>query len=251
MPKTQIKNIGDLKKLQQWMKTSITTPYALQPKKLKNQTADYLTGNSRMNAKERFEIYVNDFWPRILDSLADDFPKLKKMLGNKKFEEWIEKYIQKYPSTSFTLFYLGKNLPRFMNEKYRGRNKKNILETVAFEWAQVNAYVAAEAHPLNKNSPRLAKLKISLHPSLTLMLYQNKPWIIYRYQNRVHSEKINPVFFNFLQFIQKKHSLSSATQALSQTLNEKTIKKILPLVPNWFTIAQSRGWFVLYKDKKK
>jgi len=246
-----MKTLADLKKLQKWMKQAISTPYALQPKKLKNQTQHYLTGNSRMNAKERFDIYVNDFWPRILDSLAEDFPKLKKMLGEKKFRGWIEKYIEKHPSTSFTLFYLGKNLPHFMKKYYRGPNVKKVLETTAFEWAQVKAYVAPDVLKIKEGHPDLAKLKIALHPSLTLLIYQNQPWIIYRYQNRVFEEKINPIFFKFLELIEKKNTLSAATGSLCNVFNEKALKKILPQVSNWFTIAQSRGWLVLNKDKKK
>jgi hypothetical protein len=247
MPDIKIKTVRDLKKIQKWMKASISTPPTQQSQKLKKQTQFYLTGNSRMSAKERFDIYVNDFWPRILDSLSEDFPKLKKLLGEGKFKTWVEKYIEKFPSTSFTLFHLGKNFPEFIKKYYRGKNTNSVLETVAFEWAQVKAYIALEAKKIEGSEANLPKLKIMLHPSITLLSYQNKPWIIYRYQNRVFEQKLNPHFSNLLKLIQETQTLSAAVQSLSKQLDEKMIKKILPEIQDWFTIAQSRGWLVLAK----
>jgi hypothetical protein len=250
-PKNHIKTLADLKKLQKWMKRSIVTPYALQPKELKNQTAYYLTGNSHLNAKERFDIYVNDFWPRILDSLAEDFPELKKLLGEKSFTNWVEKYIDKYPSTSFTLFYLGKNLPQFMKRYYRGKNKKNVLETANFEWAQVKAYVAPGLKGLNpqdlskKQKENLAHLKIILHPSVSLVDYKNKNWIVYRFQNKVYEQSLKPDLYLLLKLISKKQTLSRSTAALSKHLKPLALNKALAEIHDWFTIAVSREWIVL------
>jgi len=246
-----IKNLRDLKKLQQWMKESIVTPVLSQSPRLQAQTARYLTPNSRMSAKQRFDIYVHDFWPRIIDSLAEDFPKLKKLLGEKNFEKWIEKYIAKYPSTSFTLFYLGKNLPQFMENSYRGKNTKNILETVRFEWAQVKAYIAPEAKALNpqalssKQKNNLAHLKLSLHPSISLLSYKNKSWIIYRAQNKVREQILNPQFFTLLKLIEEKQTLSKATTALSKILKPSALNKVHAEIYDWFTIAVSQEWIVL------
>jgi hypothetical protein len=249
--KNQIKTLADLKKLQKWMKQSIVTPAHRQTSQLKTQTAKYLTSNSRMSAKERFDIYVNDFWPRILDSLTEDFPKLKKQLGEKNFTKWVEKYIEKYPSTSFTLFYLGKNFPLFIEKYYRGKNKKNILETVHFEWAQVKAYIAPEAKVLNpqnlslKQKESLAHLKLALHPSVSLLNYQNKPWIIYRFQNKVQEQTLNPYFYELLKLIEEKKTLSKATVLLSKTLKPKISNKVLTEISDWFTIAVSQEWLAL------
>lgn len=246
MPDIKIKTIGDLKKLQKWMQASITMPRHQQTSRLKKQTAVYLTGNSRMSAKERFDIYVSDFWPRMIDSLSEDFPLFKKKVGQNKFVYWIEKYLEKYPSTSFTLFHAGAHFPEFIKKYYKGAHRQKVYETVCYEWAAVHAYIAPEAKTLNQKT-NLSHLKITLHPSLSLVPYQNHFWAVYRFQNKIREQKIDRNFYKLLEYINKTHTLAKAIGCLSRDLTESQAQQILPQITNWFTIAQSQGWLVYKK----
>jgi len=59
--------------------------------------------NDRLTSFERLEIYNRMYWFRVLDSLFDDCPGLRAVLGDKKFIVLAEAYLVKYPSASFTL----------------------------------------------------------------------------------------------------------------------------------------------------
>ncbi|MCU0796046.1 MAG: putative DNA-binding domain-containing protein [Akkermansiaceae bacterium] len=60
-----------------------------------------------LSAAERLELYHRQYWFRILDSLAEDFPVLRRMAGDERFWELIEAYLLERPSQSFTLRHLG------------------------------------------------------------------------------------------------------------------------------------------------
>ena len=60
-----------------------------------------------LTSAERLELYHRQYWFRILDSLAEDFPVLRKMAGDGIFWELIEGYLLGRPSRSFTLRHLG------------------------------------------------------------------------------------------------------------------------------------------------
>jgi hypothetical protein len=68
---------------------------------------DIIKPGPELSAAERLELYHRQYWFRILDSLAEDFPILRRMAGDEMFWELIEAYLLDRPSESFTLRHLG------------------------------------------------------------------------------------------------------------------------------------------------
>ena len=60
-----------------------------------------------LTSAERLELYHRQYWFRLLDSLAEDFPVLRRMTGEAWFWQLIETYLLERPSQSFTLRHLG------------------------------------------------------------------------------------------------------------------------------------------------
>lgn len=67
-----------------------------------------------LTSAERLELYHRQYWFRILDSLAEDFPVLRRMAGDALFWELIEAYLLERPSRSFTLRHLGEAFAGFI-----------------------------------------------------------------------------------------------------------------------------------------
>ncbi len=67
-----------------------------------------------LTSAERLELYHRQYWFRILDSLAEDFPVLRKMAGDAVFWDLVEAYLLERPSHSFTLRHLGEAFPGFI-----------------------------------------------------------------------------------------------------------------------------------------
>lgn len=123
---------------------------------------------------ERVEIYNRMYWFRILDSLAQDFPGLKALLGDKKFWRLAERYLAECPSRSFTLRDLGSRLEKFiMREPSLVEPHLEAARDMArFEWAQIVAFDGPSKPKLRKVQFEGAdpnQLKLGLQPYLSIL----------------------------------------------------------------------------------
>ena len=102
--------------------------------------------NDRLTSVERLEIYNRVYWFRLLSSLADDFPGLRAVIGQEKFDQVLLGYLTELPSTSFTLRDLGSRLETWLraHPELIAGNERMALDMVRLEWADIEAYDAAE-----------------------------------------------------------------------------------------------------------
>jgi hypothetical protein len=130
--------------------------------------------NDRLTSFERLEIYNRMYWFRVLDSLYEDCPGLRAVLGDRKFMRMAEAYLVKYPSRSFTLRNLPSRLAKFLREEPQWTRPHTALcvDLARFEWAQVEVYDGA-ARPLftvaDLQGANPAKLRLALQPYLQLL----------------------------------------------------------------------------------
>ncbi len=137
--------------------------------------AEIAKPNDRLTSFERLEIYNRMYWFRVLDSLYEDCPGLRAVLGDGKFIRMAEAYLQKYPSRSFTLRNLPSRLEKFIREepKWTRPHTKLCLDLARFEWAQVEVYDGG-AKPLFRVEDLAgvnpARVRLALQPYLQLLL---------------------------------------------------------------------------------
>jgi len=130
--------------------------------------------NDRLTSLERLEIYNRMYWFRVLDSLYDDCPGLRAVLGDKKFMRLAEAYLEKYPSRTFTLRNLPDRMARFILEEPRWTAPHTALchDISRFEWARIEVWDSA-SRPLFTTDDLLdadpAKLRLNLQPYLQLL----------------------------------------------------------------------------------
>src|SRR5260370_5046631 len=104
--------------------------------------AEYIKPNDRLTSVERLEIYSRSYWFRVLDSLYDDFPGLRAVLGQRAFHVLSRAYLADCPSRSFTLRNLGSRLADWLerNPQYAGSRYALALDMVRLEWAHIEAF---------------------------------------------------------------------------------------------------------------
>jgi hypothetical protein len=109
--------------------------------------------NDRLTSVERLEIYNRVYWFRILSSLADDFPGLRAVIGQEKFEKVLLGYLTEMPSVSFTLRDLGSRLEEWLraHPEHLAGNGRMALDMVRLEWADIEAFDAAEFPTLTQD----------------------------------------------------------------------------------------------------
>jgi hypothetical protein len=98
--------------------------------------------NDRLTSSERLEIYAKSYWYRLLDSLHDDFPGLRAILGVRAFDKLSRAYLAEMPSESFTLRNLGSRLTEWLarHPEHTGKNSALALDMVRLEWAHIVAF---------------------------------------------------------------------------------------------------------------
>jgi hypothetical protein len=71
-----------------------------------------LPSNS-MSSLERIGVYHGMYLMRMEEALETDYPVIRYHLGDHQFSHLVRDYVQRYPSTSYTLNRLGDHLPQF------------------------------------------------------------------------------------------------------------------------------------------
>lgn len=114
--------------------------------------------NDRLTSIERLEIYNRVYWFRILSSLADDYPGLRAVVGQERFDKILRAYLTACPSESFTLRNLGSRLESWLRKhpEFAGRRHRLALDMVRLEWADIDVYDSDEYPKLSQR--QLSKL---------------------------------------------------------------------------------------------
>jgi hypothetical protein len=138
--------------------------------------AEYIKPNNRLTAVERLEIYSRSYWFRVLDSLYDDFPGLRAVLGQQAFHLLSRAYLADCPSRSFSLRDLGSRLAEWLkrNPQYAGDRYGLALDMARLEWAHIEAFDNAASRVLEPED--LLELgpefRASLQPYIRLLALQ-------------------------------------------------------------------------------
>jgi len=172
--------------------------------------------NDRLTSFERLEIYNKQYWFRVLDCFGDDFPGLRAVLEEKKFDRLARAYLEAQPSRSFSLRNLGQFLPAFLEERREltAPYTELALDMVKFEWAQVQAfdgpgYAALTPSDVARISSRPAKARLHVQPYVQLLELQYP-------------------LDDFLLALKKKNAAmrSEASNAYDETTVRKQIKTV-------------------------
>lgn len=110
----------------------------------------YIKPNALLSSFDRLEIYNRQYWFRVIGAVAEDFPALNRVLGEKVFDRLILAYLRENPSTSFTLRNLGSKLPQWLEShaEFAPRRHDLLLDVARLEWAYVEAFDSADLPPL-------------------------------------------------------------------------------------------------------
>jgi hypothetical protein len=129
--------------------------------------------NDRLTSFERLEIYNRQYWFRLYSSFEEDFPGLKAVVGNPKFETLMRDYLTECPSESFTLRNLGSRLEEWLtaHPEHIEPRRQLAMDMVRLEWAHIEAFDSGEEELLDADD--LAAIhddsRLRLQPYLHLL----------------------------------------------------------------------------------
>ncbi len=143
-------------------------------KSMRAYASRFIKPNDRLTSFERLEIYNRQYWFRVLSSMIEDFPGLRAVLGDRRFDGMSKAYLMDCPSRSFTLRNLGSRLEAWlrMHPKWAGAKQALALDIARLEWADIEAFDGKEEPPLRPEDLAAeagANLRLRLQPYVRLL----------------------------------------------------------------------------------
>ena len=122
-----------------------------------------------MSSAERLELYHRQYWYRLLDSIAEDFPLLFRVMGEERFWALMEDYLLISQSNSFTLRHLGAGLSDFVGTWSSASELERVwfLAIARLEYARMEVFERNEYRPILP--AELATEELILQPHVVLL----------------------------------------------------------------------------------
>lgn len=133
-------------------------------------TADALLRSTpAVPAEERLGLYQRQYWYRLIDSLAEDFPRVRRLLGREAFYSALERHLQACPPATYTLRTLGAGFAAWVARDTATPTSLRpwAAALAALDYAHLGAFEAADAPVAGEDDFAVHPLR--LHPSVQLV----------------------------------------------------------------------------------
>jgi hypothetical protein len=146
-----------LERVQRWMQTLIldqgTCEEAITSDKAQaeipaDQARTVVLPSKTLTSFERLDIYRGMYLLRMEEALSTDYPAVKKLLGDDEFMRVVARYVEIYPSRSYTLNRLGDHFPEFIATLDDLPRKEFCHQLAQLELALTGVFDANETPPL-------------------------------------------------------------------------------------------------------
>ena len=123
----------------------------------------------------RFAVYRNNVIVGLIDAIGDNFPAVRRIVGEDFFRAMARAYVTVEPPRSPVLLAYGESFPDFIAGFEPAAPLPYLADVARIERAWTEAYHAAEAEPLSAEAfaacapDDAAGLRLVVHPSLRLV----------------------------------------------------------------------------------
>jgi hypothetical protein len=157
----------ELARLQHWMQEVVVHPgtveEAIESDAAKNEIpserlSEVVLPSHSMTSAERVDVYHGMYLMRMEEALETDYPVIRYRLGDHQFAHLVREYVQRYPSTSYTLNRLGDHLPQFFLDQPNWPEAAFLHDLARLELAMTEVFDEEE-------SPVLGAAELEAVPS--------------------------------------------------------------------------------------
>jgi putative DNA-binding protein/uncharacterized protein len=174
-----------LKKIQQWFGSIISRPVdedsRMNPISPSNQpmeieACDFIRPSPTLRPAQRIQIYNQQYWWRLLNTMHETFPLVTRMFGYHDFNRLIAiPFLDKYPPSHWSLNELGRNLSNWIESDYHENDKQLVLDSAKIDWTFTHSFCCKQEPPIlestlpeNGDITSLLEKKISLQDHVHL-----------------------------------------------------------------------------------
>jgi hypothetical protein len=194
---------------------------------MRAEASKFIKPNDRLTSFERLEIYNRQYWFRVLSGFAEDFPGVRAVLGERKFDALSKAYLTDCPSESFTLRNLGSRLEAWLRKHpaFLGDRRDLAIDMARLEWADIDAFDGLAEPPLKREdfisaNPRQLRLRLQPYVHLLDLRY--------------------PVDELLLSVRADGDELNVSSNAFSERQKRKRVKQVAALKPAEIFLAVHR-----------
>jgi hypothetical protein len=108
--------------------------------------------DAHLDSCGRVRVYADAYFIRLRDVLREDFPTVARILGAERFERVAQEYVRAFPSEHPSVRHLGRSMAEFLEG--RSDVPPYLGALARFEWAMIDVFDAADAHPITADSLR-------------------------------------------------------------------------------------------------
>lgn len=134
-----------------------------------------ITGPDGTASTRRFNIYRNNVVVSLIGALGETFPVTREMVGEAFFTAMAREYVSTNPPLSPIMMHYGASFPDFVARFPPAAALPYLGDLARLEFAQVEAYHAADAAPVSPASlgaiapARLGAIRFRAHPAARLV----------------------------------------------------------------------------------
>jgi hypothetical protein len=180
-----------LRQIESWFWRSIAGEpgeYEFEP-----ELAATIEPSRTLNPTGRLEIYADAYFLRLRDVLAEDFPRVAKLVGEETFDHLVRQYLKAHPSMQPSVRHLGRAMAEFIG--IREDLPPWLADLAALEWARFNAFDAPDDEPLTMD--KLAGIDPEAWPQLRMAAVRtlavvNAAWPVHRLWAEDEHEGLEP-----------------------------------------------------------
>lgn len=147
-----------LKREQQWFGSIIGRPIdedsrmnPISPtgQPMEEEAALHIAPSPTLRPAQRIQIYNQQYWWRLLNTLHESFPLVTRLFGYFDFNRMIGiPYLTKYPPKHWSLSYLGDRLFQWCQDEYHAPDKQLVCHATELDWAFAYIFSAPSNPPL-------------------------------------------------------------------------------------------------------
>ncbi len=259
----------DLDRLQRWMFNVVVHPGGVREALRTDRAQDYykvdefrlediVLPSEGLTAADRMQIYSNCYTWRLTEVLEEEFPSIRKYLGEDAFYHLAKDYLDLHPSQHYNLQFLGKDFARFIRESSELEHRAFLADVATVERSMEDVFSEKQAESVSPEEflavsaeawsgivfrliPALEihSLRYPVHEFMTAVRNDDELSVpearesyvlVYRKDYRSWRTSISREQFRILKALQEGLSLGGALErcANSESFDFAAFEKVLP-----------------------
>ena len=98
--------------------------------------------------ERRWAIYSSGYVARLVEALENDYPAIRRILGEVPFGSLTARYVRRFPPRSFDIGRAGERLSTFLEDDPLASELRFLPDLARYEWSLAEAFVSADSVPL-------------------------------------------------------------------------------------------------------